>query len=135
MARSTAALANWPLDRADRNGATSTVQSLKLAVEVAREEYRSRRRREKIFGSQFFSDPVWDMLLDLFIATAEGRRIVVSSACIAAEVPRTTALRQIKKMEEAGLLSRRGHPQDSRCTLVTLTDEAYCNMIAYFEPH
>jgi hypothetical protein len=132
MAAKSSAVAHWPSQAGDSRAAACSGQRLAVALEAAKEEYKSRRRRKKMFGSRFFSDPVWDLLLDLFIATAEGRRIVVSSACIAAEVPRTTALRQIKKMEEAGLLLRLEHPRDNRCTIVSLTTEAYAKMLAYF---
>ena len=133
MATKSAAVAPLPENRPDDRAATGAEQQLAFALIAARKEYKLRRRREKIFGSQFFSDPVWDLLLDLFIATAEGRGIVVSSACIAAEVPRTTALRQMKKMVSAGLLVRLCHPRDSRCTLVSLTAASYADMLKYFE--
>ncbi len=66
-------------------------------LQRAKEYYRKRRLRERMFGNpDLFADPAWDILIDLFIASEEGRKISVSSACIASAVPTTTALRWIK---------------------------------------
>jgi len=63
-------------------------------VELARQTYDDRRRRNKIFQSEeLFGEPAWDILLDLFIAAKERRRVSVTSACIGSAVPSTTALR------------------------------------------
>ena len=102
-----------------------------LIVECAREMYRRRRHRERIFCYGLFSDPVWDILLDLFIAQAESRSICVSSACIGASVPTTTALRHINYMVDAGLLNRIPHPNDSRSRLLQLSCEANRLMTEY----
>jgi hypothetical protein len=52
---------------------------------------RARRLRNQFFADELFADPAWDMLLDLFAAGLEKRRVSVSSLCIAAAVPPTTA--------------------------------------------
>lgn len=100
-------------------------------VDWARELYRRRRHREQLFRCGLFSDPVWDILLDLFIAQSENRSICVSSACIGASVPTTTALRHINYMIDAGLLNRIPHPNDSRSRLLELTVEANRLMTEY----
>jgi len=100
-------------------------------VERAREIYRRRRYRERFFCSQLFGEPVWDGLLDLYIARQERRDISVSSACIATSVPTTTALRHLGYMVDAGLVMRAPHPSDQRCSLIELTDEAVRLMSHY----
>ena len=56
-------------------------------VELARQTYEDRRRRTKIFQSEeLFGEPAWDILLDLFIAAKERRRVSVTSACIGSAV-------------------------------------------------
>ena len=45
-----------------------------------------RRQRAKSFGSELFADPAWDMLLDLFLAMLQKKRISISSACIASSL-------------------------------------------------
>ena len=75
---------------------------------------RARRMRAQYLGSDLFADPAWDILLDLFAARLEKRRVAVSSLCIAAGVPPTTALRWIKTLTDVGLLVRVADPQDGR---------------------
>ncbi len=105
-----------------------------LWVELAREHYRNRRRRDKIFATEtLFGEPAWDILLDLFVAAKEGRRVSVMSACIGAAVPSTTALRWISALEREGLLTREDDPDDARRTYVLLTPAGYTAMVDYFD--
>lgn len=97
-----------------------------------REIIRARRLREDLFGDGLFADPAWDILLDLMAARIEGRSVAVSSLCIAAAVPATTALRWIKQLTEAGLLHRVADPDDGRRVFIELTDHAETAMAAYF---
>lgn len=102
-------------------------------VELARQTYEDRRRRAKIFASdELFGEPAWDILLDLFIATKERRRVSVSSACIGAAVPSTTALRWITILEKQGFLLREADPGDARRFYLKLTARGYQAMLEYF---
>lgn len=92
---------------------------------------RARRLRDQFFEGGLFADPAWDMLLDLFAAHLEHARVSVSSLCIAAAVPPTTALRWITTMREAGLLERQGDPFDRRRAFVVLTETALAAMRRY----
>ena len=93
---------------------------------------RMRRMREQFFPSEFFADPAWDMMLDLFAARLEKRLVSVSSLCIASAVPATTALRWIKSMTGEGILERRSDPLDGRRVHNSLSDEAVSNLYRYF---
>ncbi len=93
---------------------------------------RARRLRDQHFASELFADPAWDMLLDLYAARLEGRRVSVSSLCIAASVPPTTALRWIGTMHDAQLFGREPDPTDKRRAHITLTDRAAAAMRGYF---
>lgn len=97
-----------------------------------REMIRARRLRDDLFGAGLFADPAWDILLDLSAAKIEGRSVAVSSLCIAAAVPATTALRWIKQLTEAGLLRRVADPVDGRRVFIELTDAAAAAMMSYF---
>jgi hypothetical protein len=92
---------------------------------------RARRLREHFFDAQLFADPAWDMLLDLMAARLEKVSVSVSSLCIAAAVPPTTALRWITTMTEAGLFQRDDDPHDRRRAYIALTDKAFEGMRAY----
>jgi hypothetical protein len=85
---------------------------------------RSRRMRDQFFRGELFADPAFDMLLDLYAARLEGNRVAVSSLCIAAAVPATTALRWIKALTDKGLFVRQADPQDGRRVYIGLSDEA-----------
>lgn len=92
---------------------------------------RARRMRDRYFNGDFFADPAWDMMLDLLAARLEGQRVAVSSLCIAAAVPPTTALRWIKLLSEHGLFVRSADPQDGRRVYIALSDEAAASLGAY----
>jgi hypothetical protein len=94
---------------------------------------RARRLRDQYFHADLFADPAWDMLLDLMAARLSGERVAVSSLCIAAAVPPTTALRWIKTLCEHGLFVRSADPQDGRRVYIGLSDEAAARMEAYLQ--
>lgn len=101
--------------------------------ELARQSYSDRRRRPKIFGTEdLFGEPAWDILLDLFIAAKERRRVSVTSACNGSAVPSTTALRWISLLEKQGLLLREADTSDARRIYVKLTARGYAAMVEYF---
>ncbi|RYD47218.1 MAG: hypothetical protein EOP60_17830, partial [Sphingomonadales bacterium] len=92
---------------------------------------RSRRLRAQFFQDELFADPAWDMLLDLFAAGLERRQVSVSSLCIAAAVPPTTALRWIGTMHDAGLFERHADPSDRRRAYIGLSAKGLEGMRAY----
>lgn len=89
---------------------------------IADQMYKARRTREKLFGiAGLFSDPAWDILLDLLINENRMSRVSVTSACIASCVPATTALRWLSTLEEYGLVERHQDAADARRTFIALT--------------
>lgn len=85
---------------------------------------RARRLREQYLPADLFADPAWDMILDLMAARLAGQRVSVSSLCIAAAVPPTTALRWIRQLTDRGIFRRIDDPADGRRVFIELTDEA-----------
>ena len=75
-----------------------------VSAETVRAVIRARRLRARYFPEELFADPAWDMLLDLLQAEIAQLRVPVSSLCIAAAVPATTALRWLKTMVQRGHL-------------------------------
>lgn len=99
----------------------------------ARYLYRLRRLRNRVFEDpDLFGEPAWDMLLDLYIAANEGKRVSVTSACIGAAVPTTTALRWIGILEQRGLLRREADTLDGRRIFVRLTEHGCALMEQFF---
>lgn len=119
------------LDRELGYGAPPPDRDAPVDPQAIRRVIRARRLRDKQFGPGLFEDPAWDMLLDLYAAHHEARRVSVSSLCIAAAVAPTTALRWIARMVEAGLLVREPDPADRRRALMALTDRARAGMAAF----
>ena len=101
--------------------------------EIARRVYQSRRRRGRVFGDEtLFGEPAWDILLDLFAAATHNKRVAVTSACIGAAVPSTTALRWIKVLEDKDLIQREDDTADARRTFVRLSPKGHALMTRYF---
>lgn len=119
--------------RPDEAGSSPLPRDNPHWVELARSAYRDRRRRANIFADgTLFGEPAWDILLDLFIAAKERKRLPVTSACIGAAVPATTALRWLTVLEEKGLIVRENDASDARRVFVRLSSDGYEKMLNYF---
>ncbi len=103
-----------------------------LSAETVRSVIRARRLRVRYFRDELFADPAWDMLLDLLQAEIAQLRVPVSSLCIAAAVPATTALRWLKTMVSQGIFIRRADPHDGRRVFVELAPDASDALRRYF---
>jgi DNA-binding MarR family transcriptional regulator len=68
------------------------------------------------------------ILLDLFIAHRTGRKISVSSLCVASGVPPTTALRWINMMVDRKIICRIPDEKDLRRHHVLLSEETRQSM-------
>lgn len=99
---------------------------------TVRKILRQRQQRARFFEGDLFADPAWDMLLDLTAARGEDKRVSVTSLCIAAGVPPTTALRWIGQMQHAGLFERVEDTADRRRAFIALTQVAADGMARYF---
>lgn len=110
---------------AERGGDYGAQPAADIAPAEIRRAIRARRLRDDAFGiAGLFEEPAWDILLDLFAAELERRRVSVSSLCIAAAVAPTTALRWIGKLIDAGLLDRRPDDFDRRRAYISLSARA-----------
>ncbi|WP_336957767.1 winged helix DNA-binding protein [Sphingobium aquiterrae] len=100
-------------------GGTGTLTAMQI-----RDLIRTRRLRDQFLPADLFADPAWDMMLDLMAARLAGERVSVSSLCIAAAVPPTTALRWIRQLTDRGMLERHADPTDGRRVFIALSDGA-----------
>jgi hypothetical protein len=103
------------------------------SLATARRMMRERLKRNNHFDAALFADPAWDMMLDLFIAEAEGRETPVMNLCLSSQVPETTTLRWVKTLEHAGIVIRRKDEHDQRRVLVRLSPEAAKSLAAYLD--
>ncbi|MGB7408169.1 MAG: winged helix DNA-binding protein [Pontixanthobacter sp.] len=117
---------------ADGEGVRSKSKPTLPDPRLVRRIIRQRAIRAKFFDGELFADPAWNILLDLTAARAEHLRVSVSSLCIAAGVPPTTALRWITQMVETGLLVREEDEADRRRAFIALSDKAADAMARYF---
>jgi len=107
-------------------------RQVSLAV-VARAALSARQRISQHFEASLFADPARDILLDLFAAGEEGRAISVTSACVAAGVPSTTALRWIDLLKHKGMILARPDERDGRRILLSLSRQSRDAMAAYLQ--
>ena len=92
---------------------------------------KARSARRQFFDGSLFSDPAWDILLELYALKCEGLRVSVSKLSVAADVPCTTALRWIDKLETELLIVRADDPFDGRRSWVELSDGGVAVMHRY----
>jgi len=103
-----------------------------LPADTIAKVIRARRMRGRYFDETLFADPAWDMMLDLLQAEIRQHRVPVSSLCIAAAVPATTALRWLKTLVSQGLFLRRADPHDGRRVFVELAPDTSVSLRRYF---
>lgn len=100
-------------------------------IDFAEKLYNLRSARAETFGHDLFGEPAWDILLDLFIQKGRGRRVSVTSACIASNVPATTALRWISILGDHGLIEKRNDPEDKRRTFLEISERGLREMTLF----
>jgi DNA-binding MarR family transcriptional regulator len=133
IASTLARLSSGPAHASGPQFPTAPQQELpELSADTVRSVIRARRLRSRYFQEDLFADPAWDMLLDLLQAEIAQLRVPVSSLCIAAAVPATTALRWLKTLVDQGLFVRRADPHDGRRVFVELSPEASQALRRYF---
>ena len=88
-------------------------------------ELRRRRRREQKFKLNYFGDPAWDILLELERAQRLGHQLAVTDIGVEPQIPLTTVLRYLTRLDEDGLIDRRTDPRDRRRIFVSLTSEGH----------
>lgn len=86
--------------------------------------YEIRRNRILFLGADgLFGEPAWDMILDIAYHQLQSRPVSVKSACISSNVPASTALRYLNKLEESGDVLRVNDAKDRRRDFVILSGD------------
>lgn len=111
----------------------SETDRVAAGLRIAKWWLKARRLREEVFGADMFSDPAWDILLDLYAADAKGERVQITSLSVAARVPHSTAIRWARIMTRAGLLIRERDPKDGRRIHISLSPETRKMMKDYLD--
>lgn len=101
------------------------IDLLKLALSI----YQFNRVRGAEFGTRLFSDPKWEMLLHLFIAGEQSRKVGTTEVCGAASSPATTSLRHLSGLVKHGLVRRVESEQDARVAWISLSPAGYEKLV------
>lgn len=88
---------------------------------AARRELARRQMRQKFLPHEWFSEAPWNLMLDLFAQELSGREVSITSACLAAGVPTTTALRCIGSLVDTDMIVRSPDHSDERRSFVRLS--------------
>ena len=94
---------------------------------------RARDQRTKFFPRSLFSEPAWEILLELYTAEVAQRRVSVSQLCVTAGLPATTGLRWLSTLEANRLVIRIADPLDARRSFVSLTSEGRQSMESFVD--
>lgn len=102
-----------------------------FCVKQARLDLANRGKRYEFLPSEFFGEPGWQMLLELYVAHYQNDRYTVTDLCIASNEPRATALRWIDILKTSGLL-RTAVPTNDTEMKISLSDKAIEQLTRYF---
>ena len=91
------------------------------------------RRRRREFFPIAQGDDAWSMLLELYAARLERRRLYQTRLGVMSGVAQTTAFRIVRKFLETGICVSGQDPDDRRLLLVELSDSAAERMRDYLE--
>ena len=89
--------------------------------------------RDRFLFSFRLGDPVWNILLDLYVAEKRGKRTSTSSLGIAAAVPRSTAQRCIAALVQEAKLVRYPDKSDARRHWIALSPDSRLILDSYFD--
>jgi DNA-binding MarR family transcriptional regulator len=100
-------------------------------VKTARSMMYERAHRARFFDGSLLSEPGWDILLELFIAHADQKRLNISAVGAACGIPSTTTLRWLNLLMQLGFAERSDDPLDARRAFVNITAEGAITMMNY----
>ena len=88
-----------------------------------------RRARASVLGNNLFSDPAWDMLLELYAAHLGERRVTLAELARVTETPVRIAARWVEALVQSGNISvDRGDQASPFLVYVKLSDEGVARM-------
>lgn len=94
------------------------------SIEIFRLERELRSVRSGIFPAGYFADVAWDVMVDLFVAGSERRKLSIADLAERNRVPLSTLLRYLAVMEEDELIYRIPDHHDKRRVFIKLTPVA-----------
>ena len=101
--------------------------TIQITEDHVRSVLRVRRGRESILGWDLFSDPAWDVLLELYAAQFANRTASASELASVIGAPRSVIARWITTLVDAGLVAPAGERIENEPT-VALTENGAAKM-------
>jgi DNA-binding MarR family transcriptional regulator len=86
--------------------------------------------RREFLGAEL-GEAEWSLILELYAAHLEGRRIHQTGLAVSAGVPQTTALNATRRLIGCGFFLAEPDPRDKRRLLIALSDVAVERIRAY----
>lgn len=105
------------------------------AVAFARRLQVLHRSRAQELGLGLFSDPAWDMLLDLFVSRYDRKALSVTDIGVGITGSAGTALRYLGMLQEKDLVIRLKDVRDGRRSYVELTAAGLAKVEALLASH
>jgi hypothetical protein len=100
-------------------------------TDYARQILAGRKQRDRYFDPMLFSNPAWDILLNLYVADGEGKPFNVLDTCLASAVPQGVALRWLTYLEQEDMVIEVPDPARPRQTLIRLSDQTRLTITSY----
>ena len=97
----------------------------------ARQILAGRKQRERYFDPMLFSNPAWDILLGLYVAEGEGRRLSLIECSTASTVPQGVALRWLAYFKQEEMVVEASDLPRPNKSVIRLTDETRMAVSAY----
>ena len=92
---------------------------------------KQRHLRKDFVFEDLLGEPAWDIMLELFIARVEGRKLMVTSLCIGSGASASTALRYIGELQDRGWIVSQRSELDNRRRLLEVSEEGFFKMGDY----
>jgi DNA-binding MarR family transcriptional regulator len=110
----------------------SKTEDAEVRASIALADLWSRSIRQRHLTEFHVSDPVWGILLDIYVAESKGLQTSLSSSGYAALAPRSTSMRWVNVLIREGKLIREPDPADRRRSWVKLSNFTRDALDKYF---
>lgn len=106
--------------------------SRELVLSFAMATREVRRRRAEIFPQLQLREPMWDVLLELFIQQERGHRVTLDHLILTGELEVAVLRHAVTVLVTTGLVDRTIDLFDKRIMWLTLSEAGYDAMIEHF---
>jgi hypothetical protein len=100
-------------------------------IGFARQILAGRQQRDRYFDPVLFSNPAWDILLNLYVAAADDRAMSALDSCGASAMPESVVLRWLSYLKQDEMVIESANPRHPRQTLLRLSEQARLTIRSY----